>query len=81
MNQISKLPDEIRNAQEDSVFADNIDRSGGMIPLAQLIPMIISGLSALPEIGKTIYNIVKGNGVEVDEISNKDLLKLIKERI
>ena len=71
-SQIKLLPDEIKSTPSMTVIVNQIEKEGGMIPLATLIPLIISGLTALPEIGKTIYNVVKGNGLdEKSEISAK----------
>ena len=65
--QIKLLPNEIKAATFMKVFVDQIEREGGMIPLNLLLPLITAGISAIPEIGKTIYNAVKGNGLDEEE--------------
>ena len=49
--QIKHLPDEIRNATDNSTFNDTIERNGGIIPLIFLIGAIAAGISALASAG------------------------------
>ena len=86
--QVKELPEEIKNSPDGSVFANDIQQKGGMIPLNLLLPLITAGISALPDIGKTIYNAIKGNGVGNETgglignetgglISNEELIELV----
>ncbi len=81
IDHVKLLPPEIRNAPANTTFILEISRNGGMIPLALLIPLITSAISVLPE----IYNAVKGTTAKgsglASELSNKDLIQLLKNRI
>ena len=56
-----------------------------MIPLNLLLPLITAGITALPDIGKTIYNAIKGNGINGENsgglITKADLLNLIYKKM
>ncbi len=72
--QVKELPNEIKNSEYGSIFANEIERKGSAFPLALLLPLITAGIRALPDIGKTIYNAVKGNGINgenKEELLNK----------
>ena len=76
MAQVKLLPPEISNAPNNTSFMNEIQRNGGAIPFGLLIPLITSVIQALPDIGKTIYNAVKGNGTEVS-----DIITLLKDEL
>ena len=56
------------------VFVDQIEREGGMIPFNLLIPLITGAITAIPDIAKTVTNLIKGNGLDEEE----ELINLFK---
>ena len=46
------LPDEIKQAPDNTTFTDNIIKEGNALPLLTLIPAIFAGISALKLIGQ-----------------------------
>ena len=50
-----------------------------MIPINLLLPLITAGITALPDIGKTIYNAIKGNGINGE--NKEELLKLLYKKM
>ena len=72
--QIKLLPQEIKSATFMKVFVNQIEREGGAIPFGLLIPLITGAIQAIPEIAKTVSNLIKGNGTSVDE---EELINII----
>ena len=52
IEQINLLPDEIKQAADNTTFTDNIIKEGKALPLLTLIPAIFAGISSLSSVGQ-----------------------------
>ena len=79
--QMQLLPEEIKNASDNSVFANTIEKNGKALPIIPLIGAIAAGITALSGVaGNVASNIIqaKKNDKEAAEIErhNKEIEKL-----
>ena len=58
IKQVNLLPDEIKQAPDNTTFTDTIERNGGIIPLLPLIGAIAAGVNALTSVADTTSSIV-----------------------
>ena len=58
IEQVNLLPDEIRNASDNTTFTDTIERNGGILPLLHLIGAIAAGITALASAGEATASAV-----------------------
>ena len=61
IEQVNLLPDEIKNAPDNSTFTDTIVRNGGILPLLPLIGAIEAGITALASAGGATASVVLAN--------------------
>ena len=67
--QVSILPDEIKNSPAGSKFVDNFVRDGGIIPLPIIIGAILAGITAVTGVAGTVASNViqaKKNDAEIE---------------
>ena len=58
IEQVKLLPDEIKNAPDNTTFTDTIERNGGIFPLLPLIGAIAAEITALASAGGAIGSAV-----------------------
>ena len=74
IEQINLLPDEIRNAPDNTTFTDTIERNGGIIPLLSLIGAIAAGITALASAGgATASAVISAKNSAEQERHNREL--------
>ena len=61
IEQVNLLPDEIKQAPDNTTFTGTIERNGGIIPLLPLIGAIVAGIKALTSVADTTSSIVLAN--------------------
>ena len=72
--QIKLLLKEIRESEDGSTFNNNVTIEGAAIPLLALIPLVISGISALASAAGTTASVVLANKqANEDEKHNREL--------
>ena len=52
------MPDEIKNALDNTTFHDTIERNGGILPILPLIVAIAAGITALSAAGVAAANAI-----------------------
>ena len=74
IEQINLLPDEIRNAPDNTTFTDTIERNGGIILLLPLIGAIAAGITALASAGgATASSVISAKNSVEQERHNREL--------
>ena len=61
IEQVKLLPNEVKNAPDNTTFTDNIIKEGKALPLLALIPAIIAGITALTSVAGTTASVVLEN--------------------
>ena len=68
------MPDEIKNAPDNTTFNDTIERNGGVLPLVGIIGAIAAGITALSTAGgETANAILSAQKNKEDERHHKEL--------
>ena len=74
IEQVKLLPDEIKNAPDNTTFTDNIVRNGGILPLLFLIGVIVAGITALASVGgATASSVISAKNSAEQERHNREL--------
>ena len=74
IEQVNLLPDEIRNAPNNTTFTNTIERNGGIIPLLPLIGAIAAGITALASAGRaTASAVISAKNSTEQERHNREL--------
>ena len=74
IKQVNLLPDEIRNAPDNTTFTNSIERNGGSIPLLPLIWAIAAGINALASAGgATASAVISAKTFAEQERHNREL--------
>ena len=74
IEQVNLLPDEIKNAPDNTTFTDTIVRNGGILPLLPLIGAIAAGITALASAGgATASAVISAKNSAQQERHNREL--------
>ena len=74
IEQVKLLPDEIKNAHDNTTFTDNIVRNGGILPFLPLIKAIAAGITALASAGgATASAVISAKNSSEQERHNREL--------